>query len=146
MIGGDKPPEELGHYTGFLLNWIGARSRAHFLDALGELGLHPREFAILNILAAEPGITQQAIGVKADVDPSTMVALLDSLADRQLAVRRPHPEDRRKRAVFLTPEGEKVLASGREVAGSVGRRTFERLDAAERDQLNALLRKAAGLD
>ena len=146
MIGGDKPPEELVRYTGFLLNWIGARSRARFLEALGELDLHPREFAVLNILAAQPGITQQAIGSKADVDPSTMVALLDGLAERRLAVRRPHPEDRRKRAVFLTPAGEETLARGREIAGAVGRETFERLNAAERKQLNALLRKAAGLD
>jgi len=146
MIGGEKPPEELGRYTGFLLNWIGSRSRARFLEALADVGLHPREFAVLNIIASRPGITQHAIGSKADVDPSTMVALLDGLEHRGLAERRPNPEDRRKRAVHLTPDGEKTLARGREIAAVVGRTTFERLDAGERKQLNALLRKTAGLD
>jgi DNA-binding MarR family transcriptional regulator len=146
MIGGDRPPEELGRYTGFLLNWIGARSRARFLQALTELDLHPREFAVLNIIASHPGVTQHAIGEKADVDPSTMVALLDGLERRGLAERRAHPDDRRKRAVHLTPKGEEVLARGREIAGQVGEETFERLNAAERKQLNGLLRKTAGLD
>jgi DNA-binding MarR family transcriptional regulator len=146
MIGGDKPPEELGRYTGFLLNWIGSRSRARFLAALADVGLHPREFAVLNIIASHPGVTQHEVGAKADVDPSTMVALLDGLEARGLAERRAHPDDRRKRAVHLTRDGEKILARGREIAGKVGEETFERLNATERKQLNALLRKTAGLD
>ena len=146
MIGGERPPEELGRYTGFLLNWIGARSRTRFIEALGELDLHPREFAVLNILDANPGLTQQQVGAQADVDPSTMVALLDGLEQRGLAERRAHPDDRRKRAVYLTPKGEKTLARGREIAGAVGEETFARLNATERKQLNALLRKTAGLD
>src|SRR4051794_10043461 len=146
MIGGDRPPEELGRYTGFLLNWIGARSRARFVAALDELGLHPREFAVLNIIASTPGVTQHEIGLKSDVAPSTMVALRDGLEQRGLAERRAPPEDRRKRAVHLTPQGEKTLARGREIAGKVGEETFERLNATERKQLNTLLRKTAGLD
>jgi DNA-binding MarR family transcriptional regulator len=146
MIGGDKPPQELGHYTGFLLNWIGARSRARFLAALAEVELHPREFAVLNIIASHPGVTQHEVGAQADVDPSTMVALLDGLEQRGLAERRAHAEDRRKRAVHLTRQGEKTLARGREIAGTVGEETFARLNATERKQLNALLRKTAGLD
>jgi DNA-binding MarR family transcriptional regulator len=146
MIGGDKPPQELGRYTGFLLNWIGTRSRARFVTALAEVDLHPREFAVLNIIAAKPGVTQHDIGTEADVDPSTMVALLDGLEKRGLAERRAHPDDRRKRAVHLTRHGEQALGRGREIAGTVGEQTFERLTAAERKQLNALLRKTAGLD
>jgi DNA-binding MarR family transcriptional regulator len=146
MIGGDKPPQELGRYTGFLLNWIGARSRALFLEALSEVDLHPRDFAVLNIIASHPGVTQHEIGAETDIDPSTMVALLDGLEKRGLAERRAHPDDRRKRAVHLTGKGETALARGREIAGAVGEQTFERLTAAERKQLNALLRKTAGLD
>jgi DNA-binding MarR family transcriptional regulator len=146
MIGGDRPPEELGRYTGFLLNWIGARSRARFLEALSELELHPREFAVLNIVDSHPGVTQHEVGIRSDVDPSTMVALLDGLEARGLAERRAHPDDRRKRAVHLTPKGQKLLARGREIAGQVGEETFGRLSASERRQLNALLRKTAGID
>jgi DNA-binding MarR family transcriptional regulator len=146
MIFGDKPPEELSRYTGFLLNWIGARSRERFRQALADVALDPREFAVLNIIAERGGLTQQEIGSQTDIDPSSMVALLDGLEERGLAERRSHPGDRRKRAIHLTRRGENALARGRELAKAVGAKTFERLDATERRQLNELLRKTAGLD
>src|ERR1700754_301684 len=113
MIGGDTPPRALGRYTGFLINWIGSRSRRNFADGLAEIGIHPREFAILTIISEQPGITQQGLGTETDIDASTMVAALDSLEERGLAERRIHPDDRRKRAVHLTRKGEGALDKGR---------------------------------
>lgn len=146
MIGGDRPPRTLGRYTGFLLNWVGQRSRKNFADGLAEIGIHPREFAILLIISEQPGITQQGLGTETDIDASTMVAALDSLEERGFAKRRVHPDDRRKRAVHLTPAGETALDKARAVAEAVGRDSFGRLSAVEQRQLNTLLRKAAGLD
>jgi MarR family transcriptional regulator, lower aerobic nicotinate degradation pathway regulator len=147
MMGEERPPEALAGYTGFLMNWVGARSRARFAQALNErTGLHPREFGVLNMLARTPGVTQHEIGEGAGVDPSTMVATLDSLEERGLAERRPHPEDRRKRAVYLTPAGEETLSAGRKVGASVAREVFGPLSAEERKLLHSLLRKLSGLD
>jgi DNA-binding MarR family transcriptional regulator len=147
MLGEERPPEALAGYTGFLMNWVGARSRDRFAHALSErTGLHPREFGVLNVLARTPGITQQGLGDQAGVDPSTMVATLDALEERGLAERRPHLYDRRKRAVYLTPAGEEALREGRKVAAVVGRQTFAALSADERKQLHALLRKLSGFD
>lgn len=147
MLGEKHPPEALADYTGFLMNWVGSRSRAKFADALNErTGLHPREFGVLNMLARNPGITQHEIGAGAGVDPSTMVATLDSLEERGLAERRPHPEDRRKRSVYLTKEGEDTLREGRKIGQAVGKEVFSPLTAEERKQLHGLLRKLAGLD
>src|ERR1700754_4160563 len=113
MIGTEKPPRTLGRYTGFLLNWIASRSRKSFADGLAEIGIHPREFAILTIISEQPGITQQGLGTETDIDASTMVAALDSLEQRGMAERRVHPDDRRKRAVHLTTKGEGALDKGR---------------------------------
>jgi DNA-binding MarR family transcriptional regulator len=147
MLGEERPPEALAGYTGFLMNWVGARSRARFAQALNErTGLHPREFGVLNMLARNPGITQHEIGAGAGVDPSTMVATLDSLEERGLAERRPHPDDRRKRAVYLTPAGEETLRTGRKVGVAVAREVFAPLTVDERKQLHSLLRKLSGLD
>jgi MarR family transcriptional regulator, lower aerobic nicotinate degradation pathway regulator len=147
MLGEDRPPEALAGYTGFLMSWVGARSRARFAQVLNErTGLHPREFGVLNVLARHPGVTQHEIGEASAVDPSTMVATLDSLEARGLAERRPHPEDRRKRAVYLTPAGEQTLREGRNAAKVVGKETFAALSADERKQLHGLLRKLSGLD
>jgi DNA-binding MarR family transcriptional regulator len=147
MLGEERPPEALAGYTGFLMNWVGTRSRERFAHALSErTGLHPREFGVLNVLARNPGITQQGVGHHAGVDPSTMVATLDSLEERGLAERRPHPDDRRKRAVYLTPAGQEALREGRKVGTAVGREVFAALTPEERKQLHALLRKVSGLD
>ena len=147
MLGEERPPEALAGYTGFLMSWVGSRSRAQFAHALNEqTGLHPREFGVLNMLARNPGVTQHEIGAGAGVDPSTMVATLDSLEERGLAERRPHPDDRRKRAVYLTAKGEETLRQGRKVGQAVGRHVFAALSADERKQLHSLLRKLSGLD
>ncbi len=147
MLESDRPPAALSEYTGFLMNWVANRSRQYFARRLEEqLGLHPREFGVLNVLERNPGITQQAIGEHSGVDPSTMVATLDALEARGLAERRPHPGDRRKRSVQLTPEGERVLREGRKVAAAVGKEVFGTLSGEERDQLNGILRKLSGLD
>ena len=147
MIGSERPPEALAQYTGFLMNWVARRSRERFASALeAEVGLHPREFGVLAVVERDPGITQQAIGEAAGVDPSTMVATLDSLERRGLAERRPHASDRRKRAVFLTEEGEKAARRAQRIGKQVGKETLGALSKDERRQLNALLRKLAGLD
>jgi DNA-binding MarR family transcriptional regulator len=116
------------------------------MDALQEaIGIHPREFGVLSVLAENEGKTQHALGEAANVDPSTMVATLDALEARGFAERRVHPNDRRKRAVHLTDAGREALAAGQRVAAEVGKRSFSALDAGERKELNRLLRKLSGV-
>lgn len=145
MVDGEAPPPQLAQYSGFLLNWVAARSRTRFAAGLAEIGLHLREFAALNIVAAKPGLTQHDLAAAAGIDSSTLVATLDALEQRGLAERRILPEDRRKRAIHLTPEGEAALRRGRGLAKRLGDELFGALDADERAQFELLLRKLAGL-
>jgi DNA-binding MarR family transcriptional regulator len=146
VIGGHKPPPELAHNTGFLMNWIGMRSRERFHQAMAELGLHPRDFGILTIIAKRPGITQHEISAQTDIDVSTMVAALDSLEERGLAERRIHALDRRKRSVHVTRRGQKVLERAAEAAQRINDEMFGNLTGTERRRFDAILRKLAGLD
>jgi DNA-binding MarR family transcriptional regulator len=145
MVDGERPPPQLAQYSGFLLNWIAARSRMRFAAGLAEIDLHPREFAALNIVAAKPGLTQHELAAAAEIDTSTLVATLDALEERGLAERRVMPEDRRKRAIHLTADGEAALRRGRVLAKRLGDQLFGALDADERRQFELLLRKLAGL-
>src|SRR3954452_17933507 len=146
LFGDATPPPALGDYTGFLMNWCAARSRGAFADALEDLGLRPPQFAVLSVIDAEPGLTQQALVEATGIDPSTMVQLLDGLEQSGWAERRPHATDRRKRSVHLTAQGRAVLARARKAATQVGEATFAPLEPAEREQLHGWLRKLAGLD
>src|SRR3954469_11920860 len=109
VLHSDLPPEELAGYTGFLLGYLGEKSRRNFVSLLEPHGFHPREFGLLTVLAKRPGITQQELASLARVDPSSMVAVLDELERRGVAERRVDPDDRRRRAVYLTDEGAKQM-------------------------------------
>jgi DNA-binding MarR family transcriptional regulator len=145
MLHSDQPPEELAGYTGFLLGYLGEKSRRNFIALLEPHGFHPREFGLMTVMAKRPGITQQELAGLARVDPSSMVALLDELEARGIAERRIDPDDRRRRAVFLTPKGEEQMRVLQREARKAAKSFLEPLDEEERAALNALLRKLAGL-
>jgi DNA-binding MarR family transcriptional regulator len=73
-----------------------------------------------------------------------MVAVIDELEAMGLAERRPDPEDRRVRTIFLTPLGEEKLERVRALAAQLQREFFQPLSAEERRTLHGLLRKLAG--
>jgi DNA-binding MarR family transcriptional regulator len=146
VLESERPPEALSRFPGFLMNYLGRQSGGRFWDRLRPYGLHPREFGVMTVIAANPGVTQQELGTLAGQDPSTMVALLDELERRGVAERRRNPADRRKYAIHLTPDGERLLAELQAVAREAGAEFFSRLDETEQAELLRLLRKLAGFD
>jgi DNA-binding MarR family transcriptional regulator len=144
LFGAATPPDPMGEYPGFLLNWVAARSRGAFALALAELGLRPPQFAALVMIEAVPGLAQQDLVSATGIDPSTMVAMLDGLEGDGLAERRPHPEDRRKRALHLTDAGRLRLTEARAAAAGLRAQIFGALEDAEYAELHRLLRKLAG--
>jgi DNA-binding MarR family transcriptional regulator len=123
---------------------LGEASRRRFHKALEPEGLHPRHFGVMTMLAAHPGMSQQQLHEKTGIDPSSMVAVIDELQARGLAERRPDPQDRRARQVFLTEQGLATLERIRGLAANLQREFFGVLTAEERKTLHALLRKLAG--
>ena len=136
-------PEELGVFPGYLLARLGDASRRRFALALEPEGLHPRHFGVMTMVAAQPGMSQQQLHEKTGIDPSSMVAVIDDLQARGLAERRPDPDDRRARTIFLTEQGEQTLKRLRGLAASQQREFFAALTAQERRELHVLLRKLA---
>ncbi|MEN3311747.1 MAG: hypothetical protein V7645_1076 [Actinomycetota bacterium] len=146
MLHSDRPPEELSGYTGFLLGFLGEKSRRRFIAMLEPHGFHPREFGLMTVLSKRPGITQHELASLARVDPSSMVALMDELERRGVAERRVDPEDRRRRSVYLTAQGEERVRVLQGEARKAAKEFLAPLDDAENAELNRLLRKLAGLD
>jgi len=142
----DRPPEELSRYTGFLLGYLGEKSRQRFFSILEPHGFHPREFGLMTVLKSRPGITQQELASLARIDPSSMVAVLDGLEERGIVERRIDPADRRRRAVQLTDEGQRKWQALQREARKTGEAFLAPLTPEERTTLNELLRKLAGLD
>jgi len=140
------PPEPLASAPGFLLSWNGRRTAHEFTKALEPLGLRPPHFGVMTLIATDPGITQQELAGRSLIDPSSMVAVVDELEELGYAERRPHPGDRRKHAVHLTAEGQRVLRRARTAAMQTARDILAPLDADEVETLRRLLRKLAGVE
>jgi DNA-binding MarR family transcriptional regulator len=140
------PPEPLASAPGFLLSWNGQRIARNFASALEPLGIRPPHFGVLTLIDTHPGSAQRELVERSMIDASTMVAVVDELEQRGLAERRPHPADRRKRAVYLTAKGSRTLERARKVAGQTAAEMFAALDESEIATLRKLLRKLAGVE
>src|SRR3954462_1185216 len=110
---------DVAEFAGQLFFRLRRASPPRVDEALESTGLTPALFGLLNILGAREGAIQQELGSAMGVDPSTMVSLIDELERAGLAKRKPHPTDRRARAVALTPKGRRVLQQGRQMAFQV---------------------------
>ena len=137
-------PVELGLFPGYLMARLGEASRRRFQRSLEPEGLHPRHFGVMTMVAAHPGMSQHQLHEKTAIDPSSMVAVIDELEGRGLAERRPDPEDRRARTIYLTEQGLETLGRVRGLAAELQREFFGVLSAEEARTLHALLRKLAG--
>jgi DNA-binding MarR family transcriptional regulator len=129
--------------TGFLLRKVSTASFTAFAAMVREHRLHPMHFGMLMILEAEEPISQHELGLRAGVDPSTMVMRMDALVDRGLVERVRSTEDRRSYEIRLSAEGRKVLRELRSKAKAHGDRFFAPLTENERKQLHRLLTKLA---
>ena len=130
-------------FTGFLLRKVSLASFEGFSKVTGEEGLHPMHFGMLAILDADGPISQRDLSLRTGVDPSTMVARMDVLADKGLVERERSTTDRRSYELRLTDEGRAVLGRLREAAAAQGEAIFGVLEPEERAQLHRLLTKLA---
>jgi DNA-binding MarR family transcriptional regulator len=147
LPGGLVPVDEIGvpgperpfQSVGFTISTTGYALARRFRELLTPLGLEPREFALLRSVAGSEGVTQQAIAERMRVAPSRMVAFVDSLEARGLLERRQNPDDRRARALYLTPAGRELLGRAFAVAVEHEQRLTSNLNGQERQQLLDLL-------
>jgi DNA-binding MarR family transcriptional regulator len=77
------------------------------------------------------------------LDPSRLVALLDSLEERALIVRQRDPQDRRRHAVSITAAGKRQLSRLREMAKELEDAFFAPLDRESRERFHDLLSQLA---
>jgi DNA-binding MarR family transcriptional regulator len=141
----DRTTPGLEDFTGYMLRL--AHTRAHQI-AVEEFpdGPHPREYAVLTAIAAAGPLSQQRLAERLHVNRTLMVAVADTLERRGLVERRRDPVDRRSYALHITAAGSEELERLHGVVERADRRMTERLDDAERERLNALLRKLIAVD
>lgn len=84
-------------------------SVALFAHEVGELGITPVQYAILQMVHNQPGFDQRTLARNIALDTSTTAGVVDRLEARDLLTRNASPNDRRVRLLSLTVAGEQLL-------------------------------------
>jgi DNA-binding MarR family transcriptional regulator len=134
-VAGDRAPSSVA----FLLSQVGIHASRRFAERLAAIDLQPPFFRVLNVVDAAEGLSQQAIAEAIKAPPSRIVAIVDELEQRGLVERRPNPVDRRVHALYLTSNGSKLLAQGREIAAEHEDELTRGMSKADRTRLVSLL-------
>jgi DNA-binding MarR family transcriptional regulator len=134
------PPAPLADRLGFLLKHAQLELAEHSEPALEPFGIGGRELAVLSVLAGGESLSQHQAAQRLAIDRTTMVTLLDGLEAKGLVERHPHPSDRRRNVVELTPDGRRVLDKATRATREAERRFLARLGDVEGERLREALR------
>lgn len=110
---------------------------------LAPLAITADQFVCLLILSEADGIIQTELVRRASSDPNTIRAMLVLLERRGYVDRRPHPDDRRARQVFITRTGRGILQAGVDALAPVRDRIAAALSEGEAATINTLLGRIA---
>jgi DNA-binding MarR family transcriptional regulator len=140
-----KLPETLSARTSYLLGRAAAR-----LHALGErdlepLGITPREYSVLAVLADRSPLSQTQVAEVLGLDRTTILKLGASLERKRLVVRERDANDARAYAVALTPAGDRLRAQAFELLLACEAQFLTQLSDKERTQLHDLLARVTDL-
>ena len=96
--------------------------------AFAPLGIRAQEWAALNCLDEQHGLSQREVADLLGVDRTTMVAVVDALELKGLVERRPQADDRRKNAIRVTSNGRKMMQRGARLVDDCEQRFLAALD------------------
>ena len=147
------PPNGDGARDGYVLEWQAGHllRRAHqrhtsiFQENIGDDQLTPLQFAALVKLRDVDEVSQNQLGRLTAMDAATMQGVIKRLALRDLILRRPDPDDRRRLILSLSDQGRalinRLLANGSKITD----RTLAPLSQDEQKVFLQLLRKLAAI-
>jgi DNA-binding MarR family transcriptional regulator len=122
-----------------LLRQLFQQHTSQWQQALPELT--KPQYAVMRSIAENPGIEQVALTEVAVSTKATLAEMLSRMENRGLVRRENDPADKRRRFIYLTPEGERLLASSIPVGNDVDQAFLGRLSAEEQTAFSALIRK-----
>ena len=137
--------KELAASSGFLLARLGIGFKTKAIAAAEQAGFELYDYSLLAILAEGVRETQATIADTLSLDPSRLVALLDSLEERGLVVRQRDPLDRRRHVVSITPAGKRELSRLRAVIQKLEEEFFAPLDPESHKAFHELLLRLASV-
>ena len=119
--------------------YIGCEGQ-NFEDEARIHGVTLPQWRALAEIHRQEGISQVALAACIDTDPMTISGILDRLDKRGLVERFTDPNDSRARLARLTPEGQALVSTARNVGRELQDASLEGLSEEERQRLTAQLK------
>ena len=130
-----------GEAPGHLIRRAQQLAVAIFMEETAGHDATPVQFAILNALMDEPGEDQITLSNRVAFDPATLGSVIGRIEAKGWVTRKADPGDKRRKLLWITPEGEQVALGMKRAVSKAQQRILAPLDAEERVQLSALLAK-----
>jgi len=112
---------------GFHLRMASAAVARDFTATLEDLGLTQKQCAVLELIAANPQVSQIDMAATLGMDRATMMAVVDRLDQRELLVRTASQRDRRRQELTLSEAGLNLLRDARRRIAQHEKRFLDRL-------------------
>jgi DNA-binding MarR family transcriptional regulator len=127
---------------GFVLKDISRLYTKRFEDrASAGLSMTLPQCKALAILFKNEGISQKRLSELSDIEPMTLVRILDRMEAEGYIERRADPADRRARTLFVTQQASPMLDQIWAVAAQIRNEVLVGITAEERNTLMALLER-----
>jgi len=102
-------PLTLNREFAFVLNDVARMLRTYADYRAAQFGITRAQWVVLARLDRAEGLKQSELAEVLDLQPISLTRLLDKLSDCGLIERRPDPEDRRAKRLFLTAAARPLL-------------------------------------
>jgi DNA-binding MarR family transcriptional regulator len=114
---------------------------AIFMEETAAFDATPVQFAILNALIDQPGEDQVTLSGRVAFDPATLGSVIGRLEAKGWVRRAADPADRRRKLLWITPEGAQIAVQMKRAVRRAQQRIVGPLDQNEQAQLGLLLGK-----
>jgi MarR family transcriptional regulator, transcriptional regulator for hemolysin len=120
---------------GFLLHEAARLLRKRFEKRAKGLGLTRSQWQAIAYLSKNEGIHQGGLAELLEIEPITLVRILDKLAERGLIERRQHPTDRRTWLLFLKDAARPLLTTMQQIGEATRAEALVGVSEGDRDRL-----------
>jgi MarR family transcriptional regulator, transcriptional regulator for hemolysin len=135
---------DLNRQLGFLLKDITRRYTRRFEERAQALSLTLPQCRALVYLESNQGVSQKRLSELTELDPMTLVRILDRMEADGWVQRRFDPADRRAHTLWLTPKCKPVLDHIAHVIAEIRAETLHGLSNEDRGRLIELLERVHG--
>lgn len=126
-------------YIGLKMNVVSRLMRRNFDKIAARIGVTRSQWQMIVEVGRNSGVTQRAIADALEVSEAAAGRLIDRLCADGLLERRERDDDRRARAVYLTPKSEQMLDVLGDLAVECENALFKDFTEAELEQFENFL-------